>query len=67
MAWRLSDFAEQYRLLPDSQMKNWQNQLTETALELLVEQIYTVWELNKHIASVLLLDISEAFDTVNHI
>jgi hypothetical protein len=48
-------------------MENRQNQSTETALELLVEQIHTVWESKKHIASVLSLDISEAFDTVNHV
>ena len=40
---------------------------TETALELLVEQVQTVWTSNKHVASLLSLDISGAFDTVNPI
>jgi hypothetical protein len=36
-------------------------------LELLTEQIRTVWSSKKHVASVLSLDISGAFDTVNHV
>jgi hypothetical protein len=39
---RLSDLAEQEGLLPDSQIGNRRNRSTETALELLVEQIHTV-------------------------
>jgi hypothetical protein len=40
---------------------------TETALELLIEQIHTIWSSNKHVATVLSLDILGAFDSVNHI
>jgi len=38
---------------------------TKTALELLTTQVKTVWGFGKFIASLLLLDISGAFDTVN--
>jgi hypothetical protein len=64
---RLSDLAEQEGLLPDSQMGNRRNRSTETALELLVKQIHTVWKTGNQVASVLLLDIAGAFDTVNHL
>jgi retron-type reverse transcriptase len=40
---------------------------TETALELLIEQIYTIWTSKKHIATLLSIDILGAFDTINHI
>jgi hypothetical protein len=66
MAQRLSSLAEQQKLLPDSQMGNRKNRSIETALELLIEQIYTVWSSKKHVVSVLSLDISGAFNTVNH-
>jgi hypothetical protein len=42
MAQRLSSLAEQHKLLPDNQMGNRKNRSTETALELLAEQIHTV-------------------------
>jgi len=64
---RLSTLAEQEGLLPDNQMGNRTNRSTETALELLVEQIHTVWKTGNQVASVLLLDIAGAFDTVNHL
>jgi hypothetical protein len=67
MARRLSDLAEREGLLPDSQMGNRTNRSTETALELLVEQIHTVWKASNQVASVLSLDIAGAFDTVNHV
>jgi retron-type reverse transcriptase len=65
-AQRLSKLAEQYHLLPNTQMGNRPQRSTITAVELLVEQIYTVWNSGKNLASVLSLDISGAFDTVNH-
>ena len=63
----LSDFAEQHKLLPDTQMGNQRNQSTKTALELLIEQIHTIWESPEHVASVLSLDILGAFNTINYI
>ena len=67
MAHQLSSLAEREGLLPDSQMGNRTNRSTETAVELLVEQIYTVWKTGNQVASVLLLDIAGAFNTVNHL
>jgi hypothetical protein len=42
MAQHLNSLVEQHRLLPDSQMGNQKDRSTETALELLLEQIHTV-------------------------
>lgn len=64
---RLSNLAEQAGLLPDSQMGNRTYRSTETALELLVEQIHTAWKTKNQVALVLSLDIAGAFDTVNHL
>ena len=64
---RLSDLAERENLLLDSQMGNRKNRFVETALDLLVKQIYTVWKEGKQIALVLSLDIARAFNTVNHL
>ena len=63
----LSNIAEQAGLLPDSQIGNCTNRSTETALELLVEQIYTAWKTKSQVALVLSLNIAGAFDTVNYI
>jgi hypothetical protein len=63
---KLRTIAEEHHLFPDCQMGNRTNRSTDTALALLVEQIRTVWESKKHIATILSMDISGAFDTVNH-
>ena len=39
---RLQDLAEQHNLIPDVQMGNRPNRSTDTAVDLLVEQIHTV-------------------------
>ena len=65
MAKRLSQAAEEHKLLPDTQMGARPGRSTETALELLTAQSKTVWGSGKFIVSLLLLDISGAFDTVN--
>ena len=62
---RLRDAAEEHGLLLDTQMGARRGQSTETALELLIEQVRTIWTSKKHVASLLSLDISGAFDTVN--
>jgi retron-type reverse transcriptase len=67
LACRLSILAEQENLLPDSQMGNRKNRSVETALNLMVDQIYTAWKEDDQVASVLSLDIARVFDTVNHI
>src|SRR6266487_5760242 len=66
LAHRLSNLAKQEGLLPNCQIRNCTNRSTKTALELLVEQIHTVWKTRNQVASVLSLDIAGAFDTVNH-
>ena len=65
LARKVTDLAVSHGLLPNSQMGNCKQRSTETALELLLEQIHTIWGLKKA-ASVLSLDIAGAFDTVNH-
>ncbi len=65
MAKRLSQAAEEYKLLPDTQMGARPGRSTETALELLTAQVKTIWGSGKFVASLLSLDISGAFNTVN--
>jgi hypothetical protein len=62
---RLRDAVEEYGLLPGTQMGARQGRSTETALELLIEQVRTVWKSKKHVATMLSLDIAGAFDTIN--
>ncbi|KAI1000147.1 hypothetical protein K3495_g8053 [Podosphaera aphanis] len=64
---RISDAAEKYNLLPDEQMGARPKRSTISAVELLTEQIHTIWGKNKkRVASLLSLDISGAFDNVSH-
>ena len=65
MAKRLSQAAEEHKLLPDTQMGARLSRSTETALELLIAQVKTVWGSGKFVASLLSLDILGAFDTIN--
>lgn len=65
MAKRLSQAAKEHKLLLDTQIGARPGRLTKTALELLTAQVKTVWGSGKFIASLLLLDILGAFDTVN--
>ena len=63
---KVTKIAENNSLLPKCQIGNKKGRLINTALELLLEQVYTIWGLKK-VASMLSLDIARAFDTVNHI
>ena len=65
MAVRVTAAAEQHGLLPDEQMGNRQHRSTEVAIRLVVAQVQEAWR-QKATASLLQLDISGAFDTVNH-
>ena len=56
--------AEQHGLLPAQQMGARRNRSTITALDLLVNQIHTIWGEKDRVASLLALDISGAFDRV---
>ena len=67
MAGKISYLAESLRLLPDSQMGARRGRSTETALELLTEQIHTVWGQGKdNVATLLSVDVAGAYDTVSH-
>ena len=67
MADRISQATEAYKLLPDIQMGARRNRSAVAALDLLTEQIHTVWAQDPGlVASVLSLDISGAYDHVSH-
>lgn len=67
IARRVSDLAETYNLLLSQQMGARRIRSTETALELLVESVHTVWDCNKKIVTSLLsLNVARAFDHVSH-
>jgi hypothetical protein len=63
IATKLAALAELYKLLLQYQIGTRRQRGILTALELLTEQIYTVWNCrNQYIASLLSLDIAGAFD-----
>jgi hypothetical protein len=55
---RIQEVAEQHRLFPETQIGACTERSTETALELITEQVHTVWKSSKHVASLLSLDLS---------
>lgn len=64
---KISYLAETYQLLPETQVKARRGKSTETALELLTEQVHTVWgQGNNKVAALLSVDIAGAFETVSH-
>ncbi|KAI0992166.1 hypothetical protein K3495_g16020, partial [Podosphaera aphanis] len=64
---RISKAAEDFNLLPGEQMGARPRRSTISAVELLTEQIHTIWGKDKRqVASLLSLDISGAFDNVSH-
>ncbi|KAI0995563.1 hypothetical protein K3495_g12617 [Podosphaera aphanis] len=63
---RISKAAEEFNLLPEEQMGARPKRCTNSAVELLTEQIHTIWGKDKRkVASLLSLDISGAFDNVS--
>jgi hypothetical protein len=67
LARRIRNSAEEHHLLYPSQMGARAKRGTGTALELLTSMVQTVWKEGKdQVASLLSLDILEAFLTVNH-
>jgi exonuclease III len=66
LAGRITQAAELHNLLPDEQMGNRRGRSTELAVRLVVSQVQEAWR-QKATASLLQLDVSGAFDTVNHI
>lgn len=64
---RISKAAEKFHLLPDEQMGARPNRSSISAVELITEQIHTIWGHDKKkVATLLSLDISGAFDNVSH-
>ncbi|KAK4071132.1 hypothetical protein Purlil1_13494 [Purpureocillium lilacinum] len=67
IATRLSYIAETYQLLPATHMGGRKLRSTEHALHYIIDSIYDAW--NKGggmVASLLLLDVSGAFDNISH-
>src|SRR5436190_4314811 len=56
--------AEEHNMLPAYQMGARQGRSTETALDLLVNQVHEIWRDGDHVASLLSLDITGAYDRV---
>src|SRR5204863_9347152 len=56
--------AEEHNMLPAHQMGARQGRSTETALDLLVNQVHEIWRDRDHVASLLSLDITGAYDRV---
>ncbi len=68
MAKRLSDIAETHRMLPNAQMGARRKRSVISALDLLIDQVHTVWGCGtKYVASMLSLDAAGAFDRVSHV
>ena len=64
---KITHIAEQHRLLPDTQMGARRGRSTESALELLTEQVHSVWgQGTNKVATLLSMDVAGAFDTVSH-
>ncbi|KAJ6436234.1 reverse transcriptase [Purpureocillium lavendulum] len=67
IATRLSYIAETYQLLPATHMGGRKLRSTEHALHYIIEKIYDAWNKGKGmVASLLLLDVSGAFDNISH-
>jgi hypothetical protein len=61
---RLQDMAKEYSMLPDQHMGNRRGRLTKSALLFLLSQVQAVWNSGNHVATLLSLDVSGAFDRV---
>ncbi len=68
MTKRLSDIAETHHMLSDAQMKVRCKQFVISTLNLLVDQIHTIWDCKiKYIVFMLSLNVVEVFNQVLHI
>jgi hypothetical protein len=64
---RLTSLAEKHHLLLEFQMGGRTKRDTITALDLLTEQIHTIWNCgNQWVASMLCLDVAGAYDNASH-
>ncbi|KAI6789402.1 hypothetical protein KC331_g213 [Hortaea werneckii] len=67
MARRLSYLVETYHVLPNTHIGGRKLRSTEHALHMIIERIYKAWNSGRgKVASLLLLDVSGAFDNVSH-
>ena len=67
LARRLSYLVEAHHVLPDTHIGGRKLRSTEHALHLITEKIYKAWNTGHgRVASLLLLDVSGAFDNVSH-
>ncbi len=64
IAKQIQEAAKQNNLLLDIQIGAYIKRSTKTALELLTKQVQTVWKSLKHVATILALDLSGAFNIV---
>jgi hypothetical protein len=65
LAFRISHAVSKYKLLPEGHLGGQKGMSTEHALHRLTEEIHHAWD-QGHVASLLLLDVSGAFDHVSH-
>ena len=67
MAEKIAYLAERFQLLPETQMGGRKGRSTDSALELLTEQIHTVWgQGTDKVATLLSMDVANAYPTVSH-
>ena len=67
LARRLSYLVEAHNVLPNTHIGGRKLRSTEHALHLIIERIYKAWNTGrKRVASLLLLDVSSAFDNISH-
>ena len=67
VTWRICYIAEHYNLLSQTQYRYCRQHNTTTALELLMEQVHTVWGQDcDKMATLLSLDIAAVFPNISH-
>ena len=67
IATRLSFLAETYQLLPTTHMGGRKLKSTEHALHYIIDRIYAAWNEGRgKVASLLLIDVTGAFDNISH-
>jgi hypothetical protein len=67
IARRISFITEMYQLLPSTHIGGRKGRSVDHALHTIVEKIYEAWNSPEpQVASLLLLDVSGAFDNVSH-
>jgi hypothetical protein len=64
---RIQEAVKEHHLLLDTQIGARTKRSTEIALELLTEQIHIVWVSPKHVATLLSLDMTGAYNVVHPI